>query len=100
MPKVRAAVYFDRVATPVPGDPCTWLADSSPQVQAGFAAADRHGAAGRLDSVGEVVGTARQRLAEIVPVPDADRWLHICLGRPLPLLHPFAVDQDPRFEQL
>jgi hypothetical protein len=39
MPKVRAAVYFDRVATPVPGDPCAWLADSSPQAQAGFAAA-------------------------------------------------------------
>ena len=39
MPKVRAVVYFDRVATPVPGDPCAWLADSSPQAQAGFAAA-------------------------------------------------------------
>src|SRR5918999_1816632 len=39
MPKVRAVVYFDRVATPVPGDPCAWLADSSPSAQAGFAAA-------------------------------------------------------------
>jgi hypothetical protein len=39
MPKVRAVVYFDRVATPDPGDPCAWLADSSPQAQAGFAAA-------------------------------------------------------------
>jgi hypothetical protein len=39
MPKVRAVVYFDRVATPVPGDPCAWLADSSPQARAGFAAA-------------------------------------------------------------
>jgi hypothetical protein len=39
MPKVRAVVYFDRVATPVPGDPCAWLADSSPQARAGFVAA-------------------------------------------------------------
>jgi hypothetical protein len=39
MPKLKAVVYFDRLATPVPGDPCAWLADSSPQAQAGFAAA-------------------------------------------------------------
>jgi hypothetical protein len=38
MPKVKAVVYFDRLATPVPGDPCAWLADSSPQARAGFAA--------------------------------------------------------------
>jgi beta-phosphoglucomutase-like phosphatase (HAD superfamily) len=38
MPKLEAVVYFDRLATPVPGDPCAWLADSSPQVKAGFAA--------------------------------------------------------------
>jgi hypothetical protein len=31
-------VYFDRLATPVPGDPCAWLADSSPEARAGFAA--------------------------------------------------------------
>jgi hypothetical protein len=39
MPKVKAVVYFDRLATPVPGDPCAWLADSSPEARAGFAAA-------------------------------------------------------------
>ena len=39
MPKVRAVVYFDRVDTRVPGDPCAWLADSSAQARAGFAAA-------------------------------------------------------------
>jgi hypothetical protein len=38
LPKVRAVVYFDRLATPVPGDPCAWLADSSPDARAGFAA--------------------------------------------------------------
>jgi hypothetical protein len=32
-------VYFDRRATPVPGDPCAWPADSSPQARAGFVAA-------------------------------------------------------------
>jgi hypothetical protein len=37
MPRVRAVVYFDRLATPVPGDPCAWLADSSPEARAGFA---------------------------------------------------------------
>ena len=39
MPKVKAVVYFDRVGAPVPGDPCNWIVDSSPQAQAGFAAA-------------------------------------------------------------
>jgi hypothetical protein len=39
MPKVKAVVYFDRLGTPVPEDPCAWLADSSPAVRAGFAAA-------------------------------------------------------------
>jgi hypothetical protein len=39
MPKLKAVVAFDRLATPVPGDPCAWLADSSPQARAGFAAA-------------------------------------------------------------
>jgi len=39
MPKVKAVVYFDRVGMPVPGDPCNWIVDSSPQAQAGFAAA-------------------------------------------------------------
>jgi hypothetical protein len=39
LPKVKAVVYFDRLATPVPGDPCAWIVDSSPQAQAGFAAA-------------------------------------------------------------
>ena len=39
MPKVKAVVYFDRLATPVPGDPCAWAVDSSAQAQAGFAAA-------------------------------------------------------------
>jgi hypothetical protein len=38
LPKVRAVVYFDRLATPVPSDPCAWLADSSPEARAGFAA--------------------------------------------------------------
>jgi hypothetical protein len=37
-PKVKAVVYFDRVSTPAP-DPCNWIVDSSPQAQAGFAAA-------------------------------------------------------------
>ena len=27
------------MSTPVPGDPCNWIVDSSPQAQAGFAAA-------------------------------------------------------------
>jgi len=31
MPKVKAVVYFDRVGAPVPGDPCNWIVDSSPQ---------------------------------------------------------------------
>jgi hypothetical protein len=39
MPKLKAVVYFDRLATPVPGDPCAWLADSSPEARTGFAAA-------------------------------------------------------------
>jgi hypothetical protein len=39
LPKLKAVVYFDRRAIPVPGDPCVWLADSSPQARAGFAAA-------------------------------------------------------------
>jgi hypothetical protein len=39
LPKLKAVVYFDRRAIPVPGDPCDWLADSSPQARAGFAAA-------------------------------------------------------------
>ena len=39
LPKVKAVVYFDRLATPVPGDACAWLADSSPGARAGFAAA-------------------------------------------------------------
>ncbi len=39
MPKLKAVVYFDRRATPVPGDPCAWPADSSPQARAGFVAA-------------------------------------------------------------
>ena len=39
MPKVKAVVYFDRVSMPVLGDPCNWIVDSSPQAQAGFAAA-------------------------------------------------------------
>ncbi|HEY6709098.1 MAG TPA: DNRLRE domain-containing protein [Actinomycetota bacterium] len=38
LPKLKAVVYFDRLATPVPGDPCAWLADSSPEARAGFAA--------------------------------------------------------------
>jgi len=38
MPKLKAVVYFDRRATPVAGDPCAWLADSSPQARAGFVA--------------------------------------------------------------
>ena len=38
LPKVKAVVYFDRLATPVPGDACAWLADSSPGARAGFAA--------------------------------------------------------------
>ena len=38
LPKVKAVVYFDRLATPVPGDACAWLADSSPEARAGFAA--------------------------------------------------------------
>jgi hypothetical protein len=39
LPKLKAVVLFDRLATPVPGDPCAWLADSSPGARAGFAAA-------------------------------------------------------------
>jgi hypothetical protein len=39
MPKVKAVLYFDRPDTRFPGDPCNWIADSSPQAQAGFAAA-------------------------------------------------------------
>jgi hypothetical protein len=39
MPKLKAVVLFDRLATPVPGDPCAWLVDSSPGARAGFAAA-------------------------------------------------------------
>jgi hypothetical protein len=39
MPKVKAVVCFDRLATPIPGDPCAWLADSSAEARAGFAAA-------------------------------------------------------------
>jgi hypothetical protein len=39
LPKLKAVVAFDRLATPVPGDPCAWLADSSPGARAGFAAA-------------------------------------------------------------
>jgi hypothetical protein len=39
MPKLKALVYFDRLATPVPGDPCAWIVDSSPQAVAGFVAA-------------------------------------------------------------
>ena len=39
LPKLKAVVLFDRLATPVPGDPCRWLVDSSPGARAGFAAA-------------------------------------------------------------
>ncbi|HET8787111.1 MAG TPA: hypothetical protein VFO47_00005 [Actinomycetes bacterium] len=39
LPKLKAVVLFDRLATPVPGDPCAWLVDSSPGARAGFAAA-------------------------------------------------------------
>jgi hypothetical protein len=39
MPKIKAVLHFDRVSTPVPDDPCNWIVDSSPQAQAGFAAA-------------------------------------------------------------
>jgi hypothetical protein len=39
MPKLKAVVVFDRLGTPVPGDPCAWLVDSSPGARAGFAAA-------------------------------------------------------------
>ncbi|HEY3238738.1 MAG TPA: hypothetical protein VGL92_04165 [Acidimicrobiia bacterium] len=39
MPKLKALVYFDRLATPVPGDPCAWIVDSSPQARDGFVAA-------------------------------------------------------------
>lgn len=39
MPRRKAVVSFDRRATPVGGDPCAWLADSSPQARAGFVAA-------------------------------------------------------------
>jgi hypothetical protein len=39
LPKLKAVVYFDRLRTPVPGDPCAWLVDSSPDARAGFAAA-------------------------------------------------------------
>ena len=30
---------LEAFASPVPGDPCAWLADSSPEARAGFAAA-------------------------------------------------------------
>jgi hypothetical protein len=39
MPELKAVVYFDRVDTRVPTDPCTWVVDSSPEAEAGFAAA-------------------------------------------------------------
>jgi hypothetical protein len=39
MPKLKAVVYFDRVDARVPTDPCTWVVDSSPKAEAGFAAA-------------------------------------------------------------
>jgi hypothetical protein len=39
MPKVKAVLYFDRPDTRFPDDPCHWIVDSSPQAQAGFAAA-------------------------------------------------------------
>jgi hypothetical protein len=39
MPKIKAVLYFDQGDTRFPNDPCNWLVDSSPQAQAGFAAA-------------------------------------------------------------